>query len=180
MSDLLFAAFFVPQAKVQREASADNRRYRRVLRKRKAAEAMLAAGAAFESKCDLAENQYREKLHARAVWLGAADKWMTDSARKSRKESYADLVMRPTILNDQPQSNAQAWEALAPRAPGNPLAREAEDRAEPLRAVFAELRGLSGRKAADELNRRGIKTPGGGKWHQAQVDRVRRRLGNWP
>jgi hypothetical protein len=42
--------------------------------------------------------------------------------------------------------------------------------------VFEELSGLSARQAAEELNRRGITTANGSKWHAAQVQRVRRRL----
>jgi DNA invertase Pin-like site-specific DNA recombinase len=49
-------------------------------------------------------------------------------------------------------------------------------RAAALRPVFAELSGLSARKAAAELNTRGVATPQGGKWHAAQVIRVRERL----
>jgi DNA invertase Pin-like site-specific DNA recombinase len=54
--------------------------------------------------------------------------------------------------------------------------REARERAERLRPIFAELTGLSAHKAADELNRRGIGTPKGGKWYAATVIRVRERL----
>jgi hypothetical protein len=54
--------------------------------------------------------------------------------------------------------------------------REALERAEALRGVFAELSGLSARKAAEELNRRGIPTAAGGKWFAQQVLRVRARL----
>jgi DNA invertase Pin-like site-specific DNA recombinase len=53
--------------------------------------------------------------------------------------------------------------------------RDALERAEELRPAFAELSGLSARKAAAELNARGIATPQGGKWHAAQVIRVRAR-----
>jgi hypothetical protein len=42
--------------------------------------------------------------------------------------------------------------------------------------VFTELAGLSARKAAEELNRRGIVTPADGKWHAVTVLRVRERL----
>jgi hypothetical protein len=42
--------------------------------------------------------------------------------------------------------------------------------------VFAELADLSARKAAEELNRRGVPTPAGGKWHAVTVIRVRERL----
>ena len=52
----------------------------------------------------------------------------------------------------------------------------AEERAEALRPVLEELRGLSARKVAEELNRRGITTAEGGKWYAAQVIRVRGRL----
>ena len=55
-------------------------------------------------------------------------------------------------------------------------AKEAQARAEELRPVFAELADLSARKAAEELNRRGIPTPAGGKWHAVTVIRVRERL----
>jgi DNA invertase Pin-like site-specific DNA recombinase len=49
-------------------------------------------------------------------------------------------------------------------------------RANGLRGVFAELSGLSARATAEELNRRGITTATGGKWHAVQVIRVRERL----
>jgi hypothetical protein len=52
----------------------------------------------------------------------------------------------------------------------------AAERAEALRPVFAELSGLSARKAAEELNRRDIPTAAGRKWHAVQVIRVRERL----
>jgi DNA invertase Pin-like site-specific DNA recombinase len=55
-------------------------------------------------------------------------------------------------------------------------AKEAQDRAEELRPVFAELARLSARKAAEELNRRGVPTPAGAKWHAVTVLRVRERL----
>ena len=102
--------------------------------------------------------------------------------RKRGAAKYEELVFKRKGEKPlrEPQSNAQAWEDWAPRTSENWLAREAKDKAEPLRAIFDKLRGLSGRMAAYELNRRGIKTPGGGRWHQAQVDRVRKRLGNWP
>jgi len=52
----------------------------------------------------------------------------------------------------------------------------AAERASGLRGIFAELSGLSARKAAEELNRRGIPAATGGKWHAVQVIRVRERL----
>jgi DNA invertase Pin-like site-specific DNA recombinase len=55
-------------------------------------------------------------------------------------------------------------------------AEEAQVRAEELRPTFNELANLSARKAAGELNRRGIATPAGGKWHAMTVLRVRERL----
>jgi len=53
---------------------------------------------------------------------------------------------------------------------------EAEKRAQALAGLFAELSELSASAAAEELNRRGVKTPGNGKWHAVQVIRVRKRL----
>jgi DNA invertase Pin-like site-specific DNA recombinase len=55
-------------------------------------------------------------------------------------------------------------------------AKEAQERAEELRPLFTELAALSARKTADELNRRGVPTPAGGKWHAMTVLRVRERL----
>ena len=172
MSDLLFTTFSVPERMILREASAANGRYRRVLRKRTVAKAMTDAAEAIVLNYELADDQHREKRHAHAIWLGAANEWLVSSGRN------ADLVL-PSMILGQMQTNwpTQLCEALAPPDQENQLAREAKDDAEPLRAVFAELSDLSGRNAAAELNRRGIKTPGGGKWHQAQVERVRKRLG---
>jgi hypothetical protein len=55
------------------------------------------------------------------------------------------------------------------RSRGVELQRAAAERAQNLRTVFAELSDLSARKAAEELNRRGIPTAAGGKWHAMQV-----------
>src|SRR6185437_353576 len=62
------------------------------------------------------------------------------------------------------------------RAKGQELHQEAQERAEGLRNVFAELSSLSARKAAEELNSRNVPTPEGGKWHATQVIRIRERL----
>ncbi len=62
------------------------------------------------------------------------------------------------------------------RDKGEELQREARERAEGLRSVFESLSGLSARKAAEELNARGVLAPAGGKWHATQVIRVRERL----
>jgi hypothetical protein len=53
---------------------------------------------------------------------------------------------------------------------------EALARAEQLRPILAELAHLSARAAADELNRRKIETPAGGRWHGLTIQRVRERL----
>ena len=62
------------------------------------------------------------------------------------------------------------------RAQSDLTKAEAQQRAESLRTVFEELSGLSARATAEELNRRGIPTAGGGKWQAVQVIRVRNRL----
>jgi DNA invertase Pin-like site-specific DNA recombinase len=56
------------------------------------------------------------------------------------------------------------------------MKQEALDRAEALRPIMAELAGLSARAVAEELTRRGVETPAGGKWHAVTVIRVRKRL----
>jgi DNA invertase Pin-like site-specific DNA recombinase len=55
-------------------------------------------------------------------------------------------------------------------------ARSAMERAEALRPVLSELASMSASAAAAELNRRGVETPAGGRWHSATVRRVRERL----
>ena len=55
--------------------------------------------------------------------------------------------------------------------------REAQERAEALRPVFAGLAGMSHRKMAVELNAMGVPTPAGGQWHAVTVKRVLERLG---
>jgi DNA invertase Pin-like site-specific DNA recombinase len=53
---------------------------------------------------------------------------------------------------------------------------EARARAEALRPLLRELSGLSARAIAAELNKRGVATPTGAKWHTETVLRVQRRL----
>jgi DNA invertase Pin-like site-specific DNA recombinase len=52
----------------------------------------------------------------------------------------------------------------------------ARERAEVLRPVLDELADMSARAVAEELNKRGVETPGGGRWHAVTVLRVRKRL----
>jgi DNA invertase Pin-like site-specific DNA recombinase len=54
--------------------------------------------------------------------------------------------------------------------------QEALARAEALRPILIGLADMSARGIAEELNRRGIPTPAGGRWHAMQVIRVRERL----
>jgi DNA invertase Pin-like site-specific DNA recombinase len=53
---------------------------------------------------------------------------------------------------------------------------DAAARAAELAPVFAELASLTARKAANELNGRGVPAPSGGRWHAMQVIRVRERI----
>jgi hypothetical protein len=55
-------------------------------------------------------------------------------------------------------------------------AQEAAATVERMRPVMRELADLSSPAAATELNRRGIKSATGGKWHAATVIRLRERL----
>jgi DNA invertase Pin-like site-specific DNA recombinase len=54
--------------------------------------------------------------------------------------------------------------------------RAAMARAEAIRETFSIYDGLSAHSAAESLNRHGVAAPQGGKWHAAQVIRVRNRL----
>jgi len=55
-------------------------------------------------------------------------------------------------------------------------AQAANERASELRSAFETVSALSVRAAAEELTRRGVPAPSGGRWHPTQVARVRRRL----
>jgi Recombinase len=55
--------------------------------------------------------------------------------------------------------------------------REAQERAEQLRPIFAKLAGRSLRAMATALNKREVPTPTGGRWHAVTVKRVLERLG---
>ena len=95
---------------------------------------------------------------------------------------YAALAEkeRPTI-SERTRAAMKAAKARGVRIgglrdKGMELEREAKARAEGLRSVFEELSGLSARKAAEELNARGVPTSAGGKWYATQVIRVRERL----
>jgi DNA invertase Pin-like site-specific DNA recombinase len=49
-------------------------------------------------------------------------------------------------------------------------------RAEQMLPVLAEIAGMSNNAAAAELNKRGVATPAGGRWHALTVGRVRERI----
>jgi DNA invertase Pin-like site-specific DNA recombinase len=55
--------------------------------------------------------------------------------------------------------------------------RATAERAEAVRPAIAKTAHLSARAAADELNRRDVKTASGKQWHTTQIIRVRHRLG---
>jgi hypothetical protein len=55
-------------------------------------------------------------------------------------------------------------------------AQAANERASELRGVFETVSALSVRVAAEELTRRDVPAPSGGRWHPTQVVRIRQRL----
>jgi hypothetical protein len=61
--------------------------------------------------------------------------------------------------------------AHAPARPWPVLVRAGE------RLAIAKTAHLSARAAADELNRRGVRTARGKQWHAMQISRMRDRLG---
>jgi DNA invertase Pin-like site-specific DNA recombinase len=60
------------------------------------------------------------------------------------------------------------------------IKREARERAEALRPIFAELADLSANALSRELNRRGIPTATGKQWSPVMVIRIRKRLEDDP
>jgi hypothetical protein len=108
------------------------------------------------------------------------------SNSKSKTAASSDWAFAPPSFTPRafaaatatPERYFDPWQAARLTVAGvRPrTSREAQQGAEQLRPLFAELAGLSARKVADELNRRSVATPAGGKWHAATVLRVRERL----
>lgn len=108
--------------------------------------------------------------------------------RKGRQRAFSFIVDMSSVRSDVKKAirSSRVASLAAAKARGVKLgganaqselaAREAQARAEELRPLCTELAALSARKAAEELNRRGIATPARGKWHAVTVLRVRERL----
>jgi DNA invertase Pin-like site-specific DNA recombinase len=94
---------------------------------------------------------------------------------------YAALAEKERrLIGERTKAALQAAKArgvvLGGREQSDINAQAANDRASELARAFAQVATLSVRAAADELTRRGVSTPSGGRWHPTQVARVRARL----
>jgi DNA invertase Pin-like site-specific DNA recombinase len=95
---------------------------------------------------------------------------------------YAALAEKERrLISDRTKAGLAAAKARGKRLGGLNEAgiarqQEALARAEALRSILTELADMSARGIAEELNRRGIPTSAGGRWHAMQVIRVRERL----
>jgi DNA invertase Pin-like site-specific DNA recombinase len=95
---------------------------------------------------------------------------------------FAALAERERrLIGDRTRAALQAAKARGVKLGGTnrqSLANrdEAQQRAEQLRPIVAELAGISARAAAAELNKRKVETPRGGSWAATQVVRLRQRL----
>jgi DNA invertase Pin-like site-specific DNA recombinase len=96
------------------------------------------------------------------IYAALAEKERALISRRT-KDALAAAKARGVVLGGMTAGSVASQQAAA-------------DFAERQRTVFAELSGLSARKAAEELNRRGIAAANGGQWHAMQVIRVRERL----
>ena len=97
---------------------------------------------------------------------------------------YAALAEKERrMISDRTKSALKALKAQGKklggmRAKSLQIKADAQQRAEELRPVLTELAGLTAKAIAEELNRRGIATVHGAKWHAGSVIRVQRRLAN--
>ena len=102
----------------------------------------------------------------------------TKAALKVAKERIASTGQRnhPHVKR---LGNPNGARALKGKQVGNKQAAHAQDRAQNLRAIVADVRSsgiTSVRAIADELNGRAILTPRGGQWHATSVVRLLERL----
>ena len=102
----------------------------------------------------------------------------TKAALKVAKERIASTSQR-SHPHEKRLGNPNGARALMGKQVGNKQAAHAQDRAQNLRAIVADVRSsgiTSVRAIADELNRRAILTPRGGQWHATSVVRLLERL----
>jgi DNA invertase Pin-like site-specific DNA recombinase len=95
---------------------------------------------------------------------------------------YAALAEKERRLISQRTKDALAAKKAQGKKLGGVRAKsiqtqqEAMARAEALRPILDELKGMSATAIAVELNKRNVSTPNGGAWHAGSVIRVQRRL----
>jgi DNA invertase Pin-like site-specific DNA recombinase len=96
--------------------------------------------------------------------LAAVAEFERDAISKRTKDALAVAKAKGKVLGNYERIAKAKREATAARD-------------EAVREAIADTAHLSTRAAADTINRRGIKTAGGRRWHAMQVHRVRHRLG---
>ena len=90
---------------------------------------------------------------------------------------YAALAEKERrMISERTRYALQAAKARGVSLGGRREHQAANERASELRSAFETVSVLSVRAAAEELTRRGVPAPSGGRWHPTQVARVRRRL----
>jgi hypothetical protein len=178
MADVLFM-LGLPRGLIEREACGKDGLWNRKLRKTKSGQDEMELAALANWLFDHKEDDDRREQNRRYRDLMAANETLErlirlDPSPEARDATAGRPIVHGPLKTNFPRvtdNNQRAAEAEG-REPS-----EAENRAEGFRKVFRELRDLSNRNAAAELNKRGIKTAKGGKWSHGQVRRVRKRLG---
>jgi DNA invertase Pin-like site-specific DNA recombinase len=105
----------------------------------------------------------------------------TGSRRRPASRGFTRFLEERRLISERTKARLAAAKKRGVKLGGanaqsELAAKQAQARAEELRPVFTELANLSARTVAEELNRRGVATPAGGKWHAVTVLRVRERL----
>jgi hypothetical protein len=166
MADVLFM-LGLPRGRIDREAHGEDGIWNRKLRKTKFGQNEMELNALANWLFDYKEIEDRTEQNRRYRDLKVGGEALIRLVRAD--PTMGDIILGRSAVHGSLKTNFPAPCRESPEP-------EAKDPNAGLRNVFVELSKLSGRDAAAELNRRGIKTPNGGKWHPEQVRRARKSL----
>jgi hypothetical protein len=166
MGDFLFTALNVSPGLLRWHARDKGGLYNRKLRKTKIGIAQKKLAAISEWMFDEKHREDRAERQAFYLKIKGVHEVLERVVRSDPE--LGDFTIGKAIAHGEIQTSM--------RVPTETERRKEGERDWGLYELFVQLSRMSGRAAAAELNRRGIKTEIGGKWHPEQVRRYRQKL----